>query len=264
MTRHNLFRALCNKNFALACVFGLIALAHGLADYEPGISLRVAHLPPFYINAYDAFIWAHNGIISIIAPLIATLPFVDSLALDRSSGYLRFILLRTSRRNYLLSKMFACAVAGGLAITLPFVVMYGYTSLSLPRGLPSPEQSRIVSDARALGPFGALYREAPDAYIWSLLGLIFIFGMTYATFGLSLSALTENRYIILSTPFLMCNVLHFILSVLGLPQWSPGVAFVPHWIDNVGWIHIISSLSLVLLSSLILIGRMSHLLRSNV
>ncbi|MGB9753651.1 hypothetical protein [Roseiflexus castenholzii] len=56
MTRHDLFRALRNKNFALACVFGLIALAHGLADYEPGISLRVAHLPPFYINAYDAFI----------------------------------------------------------------------------------------------------------------------------------------------------------------------------------------------------------------
>lgn len=131
MTLQDLFRALRNKNFALACVFGLIALAHGLADYEPGISLRVAHLPPFYINAYDAFIWAHNGIISIIAPLIATLSFADSLALDRSSGYLRFILLRTSRRNYLLSKMFACAVAGGLAITLPFVVMYGYTSLSL-------------------------------------------------------------------------------------------------------------------------------------
>lgn len=263
MIRHDLFRALGNKNFVLACVFGFIALAHGLADYEPGISARVAHLPPFYINAYDAFVWAHNGIIGIIAPLIVTLPFADSLALDRSSGYLRFILLRTSRRNYLLSKMFACALAGGLSITLPFVVMYGYTSLTLPRGLPSPEQSRIVSDARSLGPFGALYREAPDVYIWSLLGLIFIFGMIYAIFGLSLSALTENRYVILSTPFLMCNILHFILSVLGLPQWSPGVAFVPHWIDNVGWIHIISSLSLVLLASLVLIGRMFRSLRSH-
>jgi hypothetical protein len=87
-----------------------------------------------------------------------------------------------------------------------------------------------------------LYHTAPDLYILSLVALAFVFGATYAIFGLSISVFANNRYVVLATPWLFYFIANFIVGVLGLELWSPGVTYSPHWLNNVAWIHLVVGL----------------------
>jgi hypothetical protein len=269
MLREEINRAFNNRSFFLAVVLGVLALTQGLADYMSGPSWwgdaeYLARLPPYYNNAYDAVIWAQSGLIGLIAPLIAVLPFADTFAYDRVLGYLRFVLSRTTYRRYLTAKYIVSFLSGGFAVSIPMSLCFLFSVIILPRGLnPDPFQARIQPSG-ALGPFGTLYDSAPDLYILSLIALSFLFGATYAIFGLSLSTLTDNRYIILATPFVLYNVVHYGLAILGIPAWSPVSAFVPHWLNHIAWLNVLTNLGGVFLISTVLYFIMAHKVKSRI
>jgi hypothetical protein len=269
MLREEINRAFISRPFILAVVLGILALAQGLADYMSGPSWwgdaeYLARLPQNYNNAYDAVIWAQSGLIGLIGPLIAVLPFADSFAHDRVLGYLRFVLTRTTYRRYLAGKYFASFLSGGFAVSIPMSLCFLFSVIILPRGLnPDPFQARI-QPSEALGPFGTLYDSAPDLYILSLIALSFIFGATYAIFGLSLSTLTENRYVVLATPFVLYNVIHYGLAILGIPAWSPVSTLVPHWLKNITWVQVITSLGGVFSISTALYFVMAHKVKNRI
>ncbi len=269
MLREELYRAFFSRSFLLAVGLGLLSLGQGLADYMSGPATwgdpeYLARLPPFYNNAYDAVIWAQGGLIGLVGPLIAVLPFADSFAHDRVLGYLRFVLSRASYRRYLSAKYVVSFLSGGLALSLAMLLCFAFTNLILPRGLnPDPFEHR-VQPAEALGPFGALYESAPDLYIFSLIALSFLFGATYAIFGLSLSAITDNRYIVLATPFVLYNLAHYGLAILGIPAWSPLSALIPHWVTNVAWLHMLTSLGGVFIISTALFFLMAYRVKSRI
>ena len=256
MLRAELYRALRSRTFLLALMIGVVALAFGLYQYASFLITNPEYAsinPPFFYNAYDATIWAQRSIIGLIVPMLAVLPFTDSLVLDRTSGYLRSVLTRTSYKRYLGAKFTACVLSGGLAVAVPLLLLFAYASSVFPRGLNLVEgQQRILSDPHTLGPFGALYRTAPDLYILALVALAFVFGAIYATFGLSISVFANNRYVVLATPWLVYFVVNFVVAILGLERWSPSATYAPHWLNNVGWIHLAVGLGgLFLVSSLV-------------
>lgn len=255
MLREEFIRALRSRTLIIAILVGIASFAQGFVDYISGPPLTpeyLSRLPPFYDNCYDAFIWAERGLIGLIVPFIAVLPFSDTLALDRTSGFLRSLLFRVSFIKYLLSKYVISFVSGGFAVAIPMLLFFGFTNLVLPRGLnPDIFQQRVLSEPNALGPFGVLYQTHPDAYIFSLVGLGFLFGGVYAIFGLSISAYIDNRYVVLATPFVVYIVSHYILAVIRMPAWSPLSAFVPNWVLNINWINIFCSLTVIFLVSTI-------------
>jgi hypothetical protein len=256
MFREEITRAFWNRTFILSVLLAFLALGQGLTDYLlPNDPEYLKLLPPNFNNAYDAVIWAQNGLLGLVAPLLVVIPFSDSLSLDRVSGYLRFVLLRTSYKKYFLAKATTCALAGGSILALATFLFFIFTNLVFPRGLNlDPLQSRVITRPDALGPFGSLYQTTPDAYIWSLIGLSFIFGATYAVFGLAIATLSDNRYVPLATPFLVFLLAHFVTSVFSLPNWSPLSALIPHWVLYIRWPHIGVSLVLVWFVSGLLFG----------
>ena len=257
MFREEIVRAFKNRSFVFALSLGLLALAQGSIDYIFPLEFNSPEylklVPPFYNNAYDAVIWSQNGIFSLIIPLIAVLPFSDSLTQDRVSGYLRFVLSRVSFRQYFFSKILACSLAGGLSVSLPILFFFGFTNLFFPRGINLDEYTiRLLTIPEALGPFGYTYRDQPDLYILSLVLLGFIGGAAYAVLGLSISATTDNRYIVLATPFPSYILAHFVTAMLLIPKWSPLSALIPHWYIGVQWQHIGLSLAIVVVTSMFL------------
>lgn len=260
MLREEIIRALKNRSFLFALILGLFALGQGSMDYIFPLKFNSPEylklVPPFFHNAYDAVIWAQTGIFGLIVPIIAVLPFSDSLGAERASGFLRFVLSRASYRQYFFSKMFACMLAGGLSVSLPILLFFGFTNLYYPRGLNlDMYQSRLITPnikPGSLGPFGFMYGSHPDLYILALVLLVFIGGAVYAVFGLSISAITDNRYIALAAPFLAYFLAHFATAILPLSKWSPVSVFVPHWYIGIQWQHIGLSLGIVLVTSTVL------------
>lgn len=243
MLREELYRACWNWSFMLALALGTLSSGYGLSEYCFPKNIPGTH--PFNCNAYDAVIFAQkgpNGVIALLVPLLAVLPFADSYALDRTQGYLRHVLVRSSYRRYFFAKFVANLLAGGLAVALPLLLLFGYTNLVYPRGLLPIEESRVTIGGYPYGPLGSLYRIAPDLYILFRVGVGFIFGATYATLGLDISSFVNNRYIVLATPFLLYHVANFVLAVLGLERWSPPVTFIPDAVKTTSWLTVFGEL----------------------
>ena len=79
------------------------------------------------------------------------------------------------------------------------------------------------------------------------------------------STFARNRYIAIATPFVVFILIHFFLSVFGLPAWSPLSTLTPHWLAaGIGWIQMIVGLgSIYLVGTLgFFIGTFSQKIRA--
>src|SRR5450759_5778966 len=179
MLKEEFRRAFFSWAFVLALVITSVCFAIGLKEYGPPISPFIRpeeqYLYPFTQNAFDALLCAMGlmGPLVFFAPLIAALPFAASFITDRSSGYITFILSRTSFRRYRASKYVANLLAGGVSTSLPLLVGYGIINIFYKRGLPpipvSPSEGWVGARlpwVNANGTFGYLYRTKPDLYIF--------------------------------------------------------------------------------------------------
>ena len=231
----------------LAVLIGVAVLAFGLYDYSSFLLANPDYItvaPPFYFNAYDAFLWSLD-LFSLVAPVLAVLPFADSLAQDVRSGYARSVLIRASYKRYMLAKVVAGALAGGMAIGLALVLLFICTNLLFPRGMNmAPYTRRISLDGKDLSAFGYLYHSQPDLYIAARIGLGALFGMTYALLGLAISAVTTSRYIVLAMPLVLFFVAQLVIALLGIPKWLPTNAIAPLTVQNVTAVHVFTVLGI--------------------
>jgi len=112
--REEFDRAFRNSRFLAVFLLSLVCFAYGLYEagrffqgVQPGTGVRLDQ------NAYELWLFVHyRSFFLYLAPIAAALPFVDSLWGDRSQGFLRFILARTSYGRYLAAKVLANLAAG--------------------------------------------------------------------------------------------------------------------------------------------------------
>jgi hypothetical protein len=250
MLRVELRRAFGGRPCIVACLIAGAALAFGLYNYGMYYGLGVATEPSFFYNAYDATIWSQNAIIGLFVPVIAVLPFADSLALDRTSGYLRLILMRTTYTRYAWAKFVACALSGGAVVAGPLALVFGVANMLYPRGINvDATMQRIITTPDALGPFGVLYHTNPDLYIFALIFTCFVGGAAYASLGLAVATITDNRYVVLATPFVLYHVVNYLIANMGYPQWLLSTAFAPQLALDVTWVQVFPTLVGVMSSS---------------
>jgi hypothetical protein len=256
MLRVELKRAFYGRPFWIALLIAFGSLAFGVYDYASFLIARpetISLAPSFFYNAYDAVVWSQNRLIGLIAPIIAVLPFADTFALDRKSGYIRSILIRASYRHYLTAKWITCLLSGGLVLMIPLLALFGVTSLIFPHGLNLIYGTqKIMTRADALGPWGFLYETNPTLYIFALSTMCFVFGATYAGMGLAIATMTVNRYVILATPLVFYYLANFMLALLGYSQWLLYVPIVPQAVMGVTAVHVATSLVSIFGVSLIL------------
>lgn len=269
--REELVRAFWNDRFLVVFLLALACFGYGLYDasrFFPGLEIGMD--TPFTKNAYELWLFVHyRSYFIYLAPIAAVLPFADSLWVDRSQGFLRFILVRTSYRRYLAAKLLANLAAGAVAVGGPLLALYLYTSLSAPRTLPVNSLMFTTWGAQNGSPAGILaswYPSHPDLYILSLIGMACLFGAAFATLGLAISSLVNNRYVILSAPFILFMVSAYISDRtrhLG-HHWSPETLLIPYNTAEVSTGTILVQLILIAMASFLLLyffGRRSRIVQ---
>jgi len=249
---NEIIRAIKSWRFTISLIFGLGLLYLGLArfytlDPNPPPGWHFA----FY-NAYDAWITAMNsGAFVLYAPLAATLPHTDSFVQERSQKLSRYVLLRIKHKQYLLIKFFVNGLSGGLAVALPMMIFFGFTSLKYVRILPPTAASGYTEDwMRCYGFLSEFYLPTPDLYVFYRILLGFAFGLVFATLGMAISAFTNNRYIILSFPLILKFIVAFGVNFLGIPVFSPDYALIPTGILDSTALTTFLPLGLILTASL--------------
>lgn len=218
LLRGELGRALGGWPFYRAVAAGAAVIAWGMLQMESrGI------FPDS--NPHDAWHYGMDAFL-LLAPLIAGSPYGDSFAQDWTTGYTRYVLLRTSRRRYLGSKALANALAGGLAISLSMLLGLGLAHLIYPDNPPRGIYATYAGP-RPREMFYDLFLAHPLQYQLCLCGLGILFGAVYATLTLAVSTRWRNRYTALATPFLLYYLVDFVLANLRLERWLLPIALQP-------------------------------------
>lgn len=138
-------------------------------------------------------------------PITCTLGMSASYMEDVESGILRYILLRTTKRNYRRSKAVVCALFGGLSMALAVGLVLIVSLFLCP---VSPEEMAHAS---------LIDRTYFDYLFWRVF-CVCLNGSFYALLGGAVSAFVNNRYMAYASPFIFYYVISTLLDAYLMKQ----------------------------------------------
>lgn len=216
-------RAFINIFFCISVIIGLIIVSMQTLEYTLPIASNMSFFEDIYpqsvFNSYIGFTissaWSY--VYYMVFPLIAALPYASSYLSDRKSGYIKLIYTKTKRFYYLLAKLIAVFLSGGVAVTLPLLFNLWVTALCVPSIIPDISTGffPIFGDSFAAD----IYYMHPYVYtaIYNL--IIFVVSGVFCTSALAFSYLLKYSSIVLVSPFFLYILISFISS--SISQKSP-------------------------------------------
>ncbi|WP_018132138.1 hypothetical protein [Effusibacillus pohliae] len=197
-----------------------------------------------YYSAYMAYISAlgtGSGAFWIaVLPLIACLVAGDSVAWDRRTGFIRFMLIRLSRKEYILNKLLSTSLFIVLFFAVGLVISFLIVSIWLPLKLPpwhfvngiaTFSLPGVPEDEVFLFPtfMHNLFFKHPFAYIVVVSGIVILSAVAWTNIAILVSLFTTNIYLVLGVPWLIYIIVSFIMMIplVGLPHYSPLVLSGP-------------------------------------
>lgn len=222
--KSELKKAVKNKFFALSllisCIITLFSLVYNVNIYNNHFSEEIALVSTTISNPYYEMFSLFNHWIGgecfssgstiyfFVFPLLVAIPYSWSYCEEKTSGYLRMVVVRSGKTAYFLSKYAAVFVAGGLAMVLPLLFNFVSAAMFFPALKPE-----VIYDT-AYGVFGGslmsmLYYTKPFLYVFLYLCIDFIFGGLIACISFLFATVLKNKWIITILPFMSCLALHY-------------------------------------------------------
>lgn len=229
-----LSRAIRSRTMISALLIGfIIVISHNIQYNTLDINLmkmaskypKPMYSPP---NAFTSWIGssytAQSFLYYLILPILACIPFADSFFTDRKNGYVKNVLIRVNKKDYYRAKYLATFISGGIAVTVPLIINFIITSMTLPSYTPNVASYGHIGQ---VSMWSELFFTSPYIYILGYLIIDFIFSGFIATIGLSISLLAEYRFMVLIAPFLIYVFIYSILGSFNLESYIPLVFLQP-------------------------------------
>ncbi|PHV70805.1 hypothetical protein CS063_08535 [Sporanaerobium hydrogeniformans] len=204
-------RSLQERNFIFSLVLGILLIVVSFSYYFYGHTSY---------DSWQAFKISQSYLLPFLAPLLASLPYSNMNMLEKDYGYDTFLLNKANTRSYVFRRGLVNAVAGGLVLLLPLLLLGGL--------------------CRLLGP----YEEKIN--LVQIFILDFLFGVSFASFAYILTFVNTKRYIPLVAPEVMYLLMTYAFPYLGLETYYPPLCFSP-WLleENVNRIAIKEMISVL-------------------
>lgn len=161
----------------------------------------------------------------VFAPIFAVLPSATIFCDDFNSGYIKWILNRSSRKRYIRETMLCSSVGGSLAIFLPSLLSGLFYLINGKLNFYDDDLSSLFLGQTVYANF---------QYVWNgiamflfLLALSLLFGAFWSNVGLLVAILTTNKYLTLTMPFALYFIIHLVLYRTGGLLFSPMNILMP-------------------------------------
>ena len=135
---------------------------------------------------------------TLALPILAAVPYTSSMVDDMKSGFIKEYLPRTTVRGYIVGKVTACILSGGLVLV--FGILTAYIAAAL---IFTPMEA--AAGASISAQFSACLRELLEKEI-----LFFCSGAFWSMTGMLSAVLTGSRYMAYASPF----VIYYVLIIL--------------------------------------------------
>lgn len=160
----------------------------------------------------------YKQLLFMLLPVLAAIPFADTYAKDKQTGFLKAIISKGKLKQYFTGMYISNFITAGLVITIPLLINIYLAFMTLPNVQPDPIVALNPADNMNI-IFPALYYSHPLLHMLFYVLLAFLFAGMYATFCLSISFLSNNRFVILVSAFAIDMVLSMLFSFLGKYHW---------------------------------------------
>lgn len=252
-------RALLNYRFLLSLIIGIAICYYGLTGFYTGDEYQSpSSINNSYLAWFTAMYQGGKSFFILIAPIICILPFSDSFLKDMKSGYLKSILNRTSFNNYIYSKIIVNGLIGGIALSLPTIIIFILCANKYPMTLhliyPESGGPPVPTEFYPEGIFANNYALHPFNYIIFCFIQLFIFGFVYSIFAMAACSFSEKRIAALLIPLIYYVGVNSVTGSLLITQYSPYTTLLPCLSANTTYIGIYGQLLIILFISVTIIS----------
>lgn len=213
--RFEFYRAFRSRGFHIALCAGIgIAVADILLFYQ---AFRQEISTKVFLQAWIGtdYQFVTNGLFYILLPVIAALPYAGSYYEDLKSGYLKNILLSTSRRSYYTAKAVVVFTMGAITVMIPLLIDMMVVMTIYP--LRAPERLEFLTagilDANL---FSDLFAENGALYALAYIVFDGVYAGVLALFGICVAEHVESLFSTVVLPF----VAYIIWSTVMLENYD--------------------------------------------
>ncbi|MGE7918066.1 hypothetical protein ACQKM9_03835 [Viridibacillus sp. NPDC093762] len=152
----------------------------------------------------------------ITFPIVACIPFASSYRTDIQTGFHNYVQLRMKKRQYMSIRLAVNALVGGVAIAIgPFI---SFCFLILVKLLFNVPMLRAEERLEPVMFFNSIGVSSPILMILIIIVIMFCCGAIFATLGLGVSTIIQNKYISIFVPFI-----YLIISATVLAKIHPSL-----------------------------------------
>ena len=232
--RFDIQRAILSRRFLIGAFGMALVIVLACAENLYTTLGNGPQLPPGY-HVEIIMEASSSDMVMFAMPILCTLPFTSVFVDDIQSGFIKQFLPRSGVKAYILGKLLACAISGGLVLFSGICLAYLLLMLGL-MPLESP------FDGGVLLSYSSDLLEKAALFLCS--------GMLWSLVGFTLAGITKSRYVAYAAPFIFFYIL-IILYERYFGAWyylSPG-----EWL-NPSHVWLLGNWGPVVLQSALMIG----------
>ena len=215
--RVDLNKTFVNIGFAGAFMltFLLCFTAPAYVDYNTGKTYSIFEalfsMDRQFVEAHSEFAASTlarlgmSGYLTLFLPIIVAFPFMVAFCTERNNGNIRFVIARTGKMRYYLSKFVSCFLSGGFAVLIGLVMFMAAMHILF------PPMSSYNIDAEF---FGGMAQQSEFVLNFRYLFSNFLNGAIATMPAFFLSSFCKNPYIITCIPFMFTYVWETVISKL--------------------------------------------------
>lgn len=158
----------------------------------------------------------NSDLVISFLPIASAIPFAGSYIDDVRSKYVRFFLVRSSYKAYVVGRSIVCFLAGGITILSGVLLSWGIAAMTI---IPLEQNEDEVIITSIVDLIEICY-------------LMFLNGGFWSIVGMTMSTLMESKYISYAVPF----VFYYLLVIINERYFSDYFIFYPKtWMDPTAW-----------------------------
>lgn len=220
-------RCFNNYGFFIAIIFSMILVIwYSLVKIPYAIEMNYSLLngnEGFYETSFTNWLFTRNmytqsQIFYLMFPFLATIPFGTSFFVDRNSGYIKNVYIRTNKFDYLISKYLSVFISGGISAIFPMLFSFCIVSAFLPS--VNPESSYLFTNVVTADKWSELFFSNPTIYILIYIVLTFVICGLLACTALPITFFSYKSFLPLVFPFFFYLISSLLCELAGFEDYS--------------------------------------------
>lgn len=251
-------RAIMNKGIIISILLGISCILVGILIEPIKSAVQIYFLDVSVMNIESKRRLIGNSLNKVtlwnfgtyfypfIMPLICCIPFTVSYLKDKKTGFSKYIIIRTSYKKYIFSKIISIFLSGFLSVFITTIVFIMLISI-----IDSGENFRSLYNDQAF--LGNLYRNNFNLYVFIYSLISGLFGGVYSIMGVGISTLIDNELLAVVSPFVFYYLCIYLADVMGLLILNPSIVNnYGHYIIPIDYKIIFGQLTILFIISLVI------------